>query len=151
MATFFNSEESSTFRDDVPWHNSYNKESNNIDNETLVEKVIICNTGLLLIGGEFKDYVYKGKKLYEQVIEALEYYVKQPGDSIPLVMKASNRRSSDIGILDEYEGSGVWLKDPKGFIFDTPGKETPSNPSSNPFLPTTTKTRGRKRSGGTGK
>jgi len=150
MATFFDSNESNSFRDEVPWHNVYNKDPRNIGNETIVHRVVVCDTGLLLIASDFKDFVYKNKKLYEQILEALEYYVERPSDSIPLILRSCERRASDIGILDEYEGQGVWMKDPKGFIFDSHDQTSKKDsPSSNPFLPTNTK-RARKAKPGTG-
>jgi hypothetical protein len=149
MATFFTDETSNSFRDEVPWHNTYNKDSKNLENESIVEKIVICDTGLLLIASDFKDFVYKNKKTYDLMLNALEFYVSKPSESLPFILRCSNKRSSDMGILDEYEGAGVWKKDPKGFIFDSGKAETKNtSTASNPFLPTNT-TRAKKAKRGT--
>lgn len=134
---------------DVPWHSEYVKEKSNVGNESLVEKIIVCTTGLLIIAEDFKDYVYKGKRSYDLLIEALEHYVEKPADSIPFVVQATNKKSAELGILEDYEGSGVWMKDNKSYFFDTP-KETPSiDPSLNPFMPPTHLSNGKRRKSGT--
>lgn len=150
MATFFTDENTNSFSDEVPWHNTYNKDSKNLENESIVERVIVCDTGLLLVSSDFKDFVYRNKKTYDLMLDALKYYVGRPSESLPFILRCSSKRSSDMGVLDEYEGTGVWKKDPKGFTFDS-GKEgrEKTSTASNPFLPTNT-TRAKKTKSGTG-
>lgn len=127
----------SGFEKEVPWHSTYAQEKGNVGNETLVTKVVLCNTGLLIIGRDFKDYVYKGKKAYDMMIEALEYYISRPTDSYPWIMEATDKKSSIIGVLEGYEGTGYWIKEKKGYSFGSDPDTETSTPSSNPFLPPT--------------
>lgn len=144
-------EGSRSFGGEVPWHSSYSKIRGNVGNETIVKKCIVCQTGLLLLGEDFKDYIYKGKRTYDQIIEALEYYVSRPQDSRPFVMESTKNKSSILGIVDDYEGMGVWMKDAKGYFFDSPQESLETDPSSNPFLPPTLSTPTSEKSSGTGK
>lgn len=120
--------------DDVLWHSEYVKDKNNIGNETLVTRVIVCAKGLMLLGEDFKDFLFYGKKHCTYLMEALEIYAETPSNSIPICMEASRGKNAILGILEEYEGNCVWVKEDKGFRFLQPQESLVASPTSNPFL-----------------
>lgn len=133
MKRLFAEEEVST-SDDSPWHNEYVKDKNNIGNETMILRVVDCAKGLMLLGEDFKDFIFHGKKTAQYLKEALEHYSQFPSDSIPLLMEASKSKNAILGILEDYSGKCVWVKDDKGYRFLDTQASTPVIHTSNPFL-----------------
>lgn len=136
------------FSNDVPWHNTINKDSQEIGNEYLCKRVIICTNGLLLLTEKFKAFLFNGMDINEHLRQALMFYVKEPENSIPLLLEVTNSKIPDIGILEDYEGQGVWREDDKGYFFDSGTDTQDSKSQLNPFMPPTIQ-ENQKKSGGT--
>lgn len=121
---------------DVPWHSTFNKEKGNLGTQSIVQSVFICKTGLLLIAEDFKEFTYSGKKKTDFLLEALEYFVSHPSESLPFVLECSNKREALIGTVEEYEGHSVWIQDTKGYRFLDQAEDSLLVTSTNPFIPT---------------
>ena len=135
-------------QNDVPWHNSINKDKSEVGNEYLCKRIIVCANGLLLLSDKFKAFLFDGMQINEHIRQALLHYVKSPENSVPIIMEVSTSKIPDLGILEDYEGSGVWREDEKGYFFAGDTALQDSKPQSNPFLPPTQEST-KKRSGGT--
>lgn len=141
---FDSSKESSNGQVEKPWHNEYSRQEGSLDNEYIVEQVILCQQGLLLLTKEFKDFVFRGKQAYKYLVEALEYFTKNPKDSIPIVLKVTQTKSASIGTIEDYEGSGTWVQESKGYRFLEHLEPLTPSTDSNPFIPPTTRSRKKK-------
>lgn len=129
---------------EVPWHNTYNKESEVVGQEVNVSHISVCNTGLLLQSSHFKAYIFKGEKLYDLMLEALDYYVANPKESLPVMMVVTSSKQPNFGVEDSYEGDSIWKKKEATYYFTSPGTMFVDS-STNPFLPrTSTKKTARK-------
>ena len=110
-------DESSSSYDRVPFLNSLITElrandktglENLVGKEYVVEKMIECDSGVMLVTRLFSVYVFKSRPLYQRLIESAqqiaEQWVNLEKTSDLLCVYVDKHGKEVIGITEEYEG-----------------------------------------------
>ena len=150
----FNSDQlsSNNLTDEVPWHNTYNSNKDFIGQEHTAKKIIETNSGLLILCDPFKSFVFRGKKLFNLMLNVLDYYVENLDNCLLIIVQVTSNRVPDFGVDESNESNYKWVKENNKYIWVPMGYD-PDLDLTNPFMPRTSavnekKSKGRVRGSG---
>ena len=100
---------------DLPWVNVWRKGAVDPDAPRVVWMIVKCETGLMVCTTEYKGYIQQERKVYPELLEAIETFVsdKQPEQ----LMYVAPRGKKDIEILiDDEKQSHRWQKTENRYV-----------------------------------
>lgn len=95
---------------ELPWLREFIEAGGDYDTPIPVEACSIGTKGILILTDAWKSYVFKGSKIYIQLIEALENYVKSEVSLPCLVASGLEGGKPRLG-LNQDDLSATWKKE----------------------------------------
>lgn len=124
--------------DDLPWANEYIATIGKVGDSAFVTELILSSKGVIVITDVFKGFLFKGSKIYDFLIEALEVWTADTISYPPLFAIVAKEGKITLAIDDELEFSRWTVTKPnKSFEQKIKkGADSGSNATNlNPFLP----------------
>lgn len=124
---------------DLPWVNEYLAQGGEIGDVTFVRNLKQGENGVLVLGTEFKGFLYKRSQISKFLLEALDAWVTNQVISYPLYLIAAKGGKVSLAVEDS-EAPTIWIEETKGKSYEQKRKKEPGTgvilTPSNPFLPT---------------
>lgn len=135
MIDWFESSESET--NEVPWLREYIEAGGDYDTPIDVDACFIGLKGILVVTERYKAFVFKGSKLYKDLIEALPEYESTTTGTAVLVACGTDGGKILLGI-DQERIDARWKKDKNAYIQHvltaSEFNESRMRPRKNPLL-----------------
>jgi hypothetical protein len=134
MSVEFLNDDSSE-KEDLPWANEFLEIGGEAGTLTTVTELIPGKKGIILIGKEYKGFLFQGSKLHDFIIAAMPSW--KLAKELPFAVVMSVRSSGKIDVGVDHDQSCTVYVDKKGkFSLKPLGIVSSSQESaSNPFLP----------------
>lgn len=134
--------------DDLPWVNEFIDLGGEPNFATFVTDVRKSTKGIMVIGEDFKGFLFKGSSIHDFLLEALEAWVTNGAVNYPLFAIALADGKVNLAVDNELEPS-IWVVATKNKHWNQKRKKGKAGgwkvPKSNPFLPTPPPTSGNTR------
>lgn len=125
--------------DNTPWANEYLDEGGEEDTASFVTKIVKTPKGLLVIGEDFKGFLFKKSAIYEFLLEAIEAWKSNSTINYPLFAIVLSGGKVTLAVDDELHPT-IWIEETKNKIWVQKRKKDKGDGSKvlmpNPFLPT---------------
>lgn len=124
---------------DLPWVNEYLTQGGTVGDATFVRTLKLGENGILVLGTDFKGFLYKRSQIHKFLLEALSAWVTNQVSSHPLYMVATKGGKLSLAI-DDSEPYTNWIEETKNKSYEQKRKKDSDGgvvlTPSNPFLPT---------------
>jgi len=134
--------------DAIPWANDYIDQGGMPNSTTLVCHVRRSAKGIIVIGEDFKGFLFKGSSIHDFLLEALEAWITNGTVNYPLFAIALDNGKINLAVDDELEPT-IWKVLTKGKHWEQKEKKKKGDGSNhlrlNPFLPVPPPTSGNTR------
>ena len=108
--------EEKTPSNDIPWCNDYLKKGGNIDDVCVITEIIYASSGnLILVGTDFKGCLFKGSKILDFVVEALEYWISDIESYAPIAYLEAKAGGKVAFFVEEEELKATWKQLQNGY------------------------------------
>lgn len=134
---------------ELPWVNEWIAQGGNVGDITFVRNLKLGENGVLVLGTEFKGFLYKRSQISKFLLEALDAWITNQVISYPLYLVAAKGGKVSLAVEDS-EAPTIWIEETKDKSYEQKRKKDRASgvvlTPSNPFLPTpppTTKGKGK--------
>lgn len=125
---------------DLPWANEYLQQGGSANDATFVRNLKISENGILVLGEDFKGFLFRKSAISKFLLEALDAWVTNQVISYPLYMVAAKSGKISLAVEDEEQPT-IWLEETKDKSYEQKRKKDRAGSialaPSNPFLPST--------------
>jgi len=121
--------------ENLPWANKWARGRDDCEE---LRDVLFCqvyDSGIMVVTKEYKAYIHEGSSLHENLMEALEVWRQEKGETFYLRCRVNRKGKPEVGIDDEKRNHR-WVYSENRYTQVSKKLEEPVEPekSSNPLL-----------------
>lgn len=97
--------------EDIPLAKDYLRLAPDLNELCVVKKIVVISKGIMLINDKYKGTVWKNAAAFQELYEALEQLTSFVDEAPTFVTKIERTGQICVGVDDDLQGQGVWIKD----------------------------------------